>query len=316
MESLLILVAIFVIDAVIKSAAKKRKQQQQLPPTDRPRMDGTGSRMGDRGSRTDDAETEDSRQGTAPRSLQDLIRQFQEAQREASQGTYVPPTPPVDEEENDEEDEDLPVVTPANPGHFSFKEIAESVIQWEEASVDYLQDAFGFSKATALKVLEELQKHKIVGRDMGDGYCDVLVHDKVELANLFKREQLEAKKAMQKELARKKAELQSKWKLKTETPKAPIETNVPNAVNGIDAELERQRQLNELEARAREAREHAGTDLAEAAALASSENGEGSAKRRAPMLSAKSIGDIRRGFLWAKVIDEPRFKHRWSAHTR
>lgn len=311
MESLLILVAIFVIDAVIKSAAKKRKQQQQLPPTDRPRMDGAGSR-------TDDEETENSRQGTAPRSLQDLIRQFEEAQREASQGTYVPPTPPVeDDEEEDEDDVDeLPVVTPANPGHFSFKEIAESVIQWEEASVDYLQDAFGFSKATALKVLEELQKHKIVGRDMGDGFCDILVHDKVELANLFKREQLEAKKALQKELARKKAELQSKWKLKTETPKASIETNVPNAVNGIDAELERQRQLNELEARAREAREHAGTDLAEAAALASSENGEGLAKRHAPMLSSKSIGDIRRGFLWAKVIDEPRFKKRWSARAR
>lgn len=302
MEGLLIFIAIVVIDAVIKGAAKKRKQQQQLPRQNQ--------------SRSENSEDEENSRSQAPRSLQDLIRQFQEAQREASQGTYVPPAPSVEEDADDENEGDLPVVTPANPGHFSFKEIAESVIQWEEVSVGYLRDAFGFSKATALKVLEELQKYKIVGRDMGDGYCDVLVHDKVELANLFKREQLEAKKALQKELARKKAELQSKWKLKTETPNAPIETNVPNAVNGIDAELERQRQLNELEARAREAREHAGTDLAEAAALASSENGEGSAKRRAPMLSSKSIGDIRRGFLWAKVIDEPRFKKHWSARAR
>lgn len=311
MESLLILIAIVVIDAVVKKAAKKRKQQQQLPPTDRPRMD-------DRGSRTDDDETEDSRQGTAPRGLQDLIRQFEEFQRNASGGTYVPPTPPVEDEELDEDDDEdeLPVVRPANPGHFSFNEIAESVIQWEEASVDYLQDAFGFSEATAVNVLEELQKHKIVGRDMGDGYCDVLVHDKVELANLFKREQAEAKKAMQDEFARKKAELQRKWKHKAETPKAPIETDASNAVNGIDAELDRQRRLNELEARAREAREHAGTDLAEAAALANSENGEGAAKRHAPLLSSKSTADIRRGFLWAKVIDEPRFKKRWSARTR
>ena len=313
MESLLILIGIFVVNAVIKSMAAKKKsssERNHLPPTRRMPSEN------DDGNGLDETEqSPDAGSHSAPRNLQDLIRQFQEAQRQASQGTYVPPTPPVEDDDEDDEDE-RPVVKPANSGHFSFKEIAESVIQWEEVSVSYLRDAFGFSKATALKVLEELQKHKIVGRDMGDGFCDILVHDKVELANLFKREQLEAKKALQKELARKKAELQSKWKLKTETPKASIETNVPNAVNGIDAELERQRQLNELEARAREAREHAGTDLAEAAALASSENGEGAAKRHAPMLSSKSIGDIRRGFLWAKVIDEPRFKKRWSARAR
>lgn len=301
MESLLILVAIFVIDAVIKSAAKKRKQQQQLPPQNQ--------------SHPKNSEDEENDRSQAPRSLQDLIRQFQEAQREASQGTYVPPTPPVEEDEDDVDE--LPVVTPANPGHFSFMEIAESVIQWEEVSVDYLQDAFGFSKATATKVLAELQEHKIVGRDMGDGYCDVLVHDKVELANLFKREQLEAKKAMQKELARKKAELQSKWKHKAETPKASIEANAPNAVNGIDAELERQRQLNELEARAHESREaaHAANsgELEALAAAAASVDASTTAKT---IQRHFNIAEIRRGFIWAKVIDEPRFKRRWSARAR
>ena len=302
MEGLLIFIAIFVIDAVIKSAAKKRKQQQQLPRQNQPQQDQSHSR---------NHEDEETGRSQAPRNLQDLIRQFQEAQREASQGTYVPPAPPVDEED---EDDELSVVKPANPGHFSFNEIAESVIQWEEVSVRYLRDAFGFSKATALKVLEELQKHKIVGRDMGDGLCDVLVHDKVELANLFKREQLEAKKAMQEELARKKAELQNKWKHEAETPNATVASNAPNAVNGVDAELERQRKLNELEARAREAREHAGTDLAEAAALAA--HSKDDVVRHAPLLSTKDKSDIRRGFLWAKVIDEPRFKKRWSAQVR
>ena len=274
MEGLFILIAVFVIDALIKNAAKKRKQQQQLPRQNQSRQDS---------SRHKNFENEETSQNQAPRNLRELIQQFENAQREAAQGNIEPPTPPVD---NYSDDDELPVVKPANPGHFSFKEIAESVIQWEEASVGYLQEAFGFTKATAEKVLAELQKHKIVGRDMGDGFCDVLVHDKVELGNLFKREQAEAKKQLQDDLARKKAELKSKHA------------------------------NDELEARAREAREHAGTDLAEAAVLASAADGSDSTKRRAALLSTKNIADIRRGFLWAKVIDEPRFKHRWSARAR
>lgn len=281
MEGLFILIAVFVIDALIKNAAKKRKQQQQLPRQNQSRQDS---------SRHKNFENEEASQNQAPRSLRELIQQFENAQREAAQGNIEPPTPPVD---NYSDDDELPVVKPANPGHFSFKEIAESVIQWEEASVGYLQEAFGFTKATAEKVLAELQKHKIVGRDMGDGFCDVLVHDKVELGNLFKREQAEAKKQLQDDLARKKAELKSKH---------------------ANDELERQRKLNELEARAREAREHAGTDLAEAAALAA--HSKDDVVRHAPLLSTKDKSDIRRGFLWAKVIDEPRFKKRWSALVR
>lgn len=307
MEGLLILIAIVVIDAVIKGAAKKRKQQQQLPRQGQSQQDQ---------SHSGNCEDEETGRSQAPRNLQDLIRQFQEAQREASQGTYVPPDPSVDEDD-DEEDDELPVVRPANPGHFSFMEIAGSVIQWEEVSVGYLQEAFGFSKATATKVLEELQKHKIVGRDMGDGFCDILVHDKVELANLFKREQAEAKKQMEEDLARKKAELKKKLQSSQNAAKASSANNATTAAtDAVSDELERQRQLNELESRAREAREQAGTDLAEAAALASTAEGNESARRRAPLLSTKNIADIRRGFLWAKVLDEPRFKKRWSAQVR
>lgn len=270
MESLLILVAIVIIDTVIKKAAKKRKQQQQLPRQDQ--------------SRPENSEDEDNSRSQAPRSLQDLIRQFQEAQREASQGTYVPPNPPMDEEDEDEEDVDLPVVKPSNPGHFSFKEIAESVIQWEEVCVSYLQEAFNFSEATATKVLAELQKHKIVGRDMGDGFCDILVHDKVELANLFKREQAKANTAA-------------------------------TATKDVSAELERQRELNKLEARAREARENAGTP-SEIADNGSSGEADLSSVNKPHIHLSRNIEDIRRGFIWAKVIDEPRFKRRWSARVR
>lgn len=309
MEGLLILIAIVVIDAVIKGAAKKRKQQQQLP------RQGQSQQ---KSSHRENYENEETGRSQAPRSLQDLIRQFQEAQREASQGTYVPSDPSVDEDANEEGA--LPVVRPANPGHYSFTEIAESVIQWEEVCVSYLQEAFGFSKATAAKVLAELQKHKIVGRDMGDGFCDILVHDKVELSNLFKREQAEAKKQMEEDLARKKAELKKKLQSPQNAARASsansATTAATNAANDVSGELERQRQLNELESRAREAREQAGTDLAEAAALASTAEGNEAARRRAPLLSTKNIADIRRGFLWAKVIDEPRFKKRWSAQVR
>ena len=275
MEGLLILIAIVVIDAVIKGAAKKRKQQQQLP------RQGQSQQ---KSSHRENYENEETGRSQAPRSLQDLIRQFQEAQREASQGTYVPPNPPMDEENEDEEDVDLPVVKPSNPGHFSFKEIAESVIQWEEVSVDYLQEAFNFSEATATKVLAELQKHKIVGRDMGDGFCDILVHDKVELANLFKREQAKANTAA-------------------------------TATKDVSAELERQRELNKLEARAREARENAGTP-SEIADNGSSGEADLSSVNKPHIHLSRNIEDIRRGFIWAKVIDEPRFKKRWSAQVR
>ena len=38
--------------------------------------------------------------------------------------------------------------------------------------------------------------------------------------------------------------------------------------------------------------------------------------RRAPLVSARSLADVRKGFIWAKVLDEPRFKRRWSAQYR
>ena len=76
--------------------------------------------------------------------------------------------------------------------------------------------------------------------------------------------------------------------------------------------VERQRQLNELEDRARAARESA---AAVSAGLAEPES-DAPVTTRKPLVSTKSIADVRRGFIWAKVLDEPRFKRRWSTQYR
>lgn len=285
MEGLLILVGIYVLDIIIKKVAANKQKQSSPREVQRP------------------SQNSESNPPKAPSSLQDLIKQFEEAQRQASQGTLTPDTPPVedlrdeyddrddyDDEESDEDDEiDLPTVTPANPNRITFKEIAESVIQWEEVSVDYLQQAFGFSESTAQQVLAELQVHHIVGRDMGEGYCDLLVHDKTELENLFKREQREAEE-------RRDVEVQE------EALRARHE-----------AELKHQKELAELEERAKLLREQAsqlndGSESIGAPCLANSEH------RKHTRNFNKA--EIRRGFVWAKVLDEPRFKKRWNSRVR
>ncbi|MCQ2107736.1 MAG: hypothetical protein MJZ05_03115 [Fibrobacter sp.] len=276
MEGLLILIGVYVLEVIIKKVAAGKKEKEALPPQQR--------------------QSQSSQESSGrPGNLQDLIRQFDEAQRQASQGTLTPETPPVedfDEDyEDDEEEVELPTVTPANPNRITFKEIAESVIQWEEVSVDYLQQAFGFSESTAQQVLAELQAHHIAGRDMGEGFCDLLVHDKSELDNLFKREQREAEE-------RRDAEAQE------EALRARHE-----------AELKHQKELAELEERARQIREQAAqgslpdaSEGIEGPCLASSEH---KTHRR-----TFDKAEIRRGFVWAKVLDEPRFKKRWSSRVR
>ncbi|MCQ2125370.1 MAG: hypothetical protein MJZ25_14420 [Fibrobacter sp.] len=276
MEGLLILIGVYVLEVIIKKVAAGKKEKEALPPQQR--------------------QSQSSQESSGrPGNLQDLIRQFDEAQRQASQGTLTPETPPVedfDEDyEDDEEEVELPTVTPANPNRITFKEIAESVIQWEEVSVDYLQQAFGFSESTAQQVLAELQAHHIAGRDMGEGFCDLLVHDKSELDNLFKREQREAEE-------RRDAEAQE------EALRARHE-----------AELKHQKELAELEERARQLREQAvqgtlpdASEGIEGPCLASSDH---KTHRR-----TFDKAEIRRGFVWAKVLDEPRFKKRWSSRVR
>ena len=256
MEGLLILIGIWLLDVVIKKVAANRKRQQQLPPTVNRREEPDEDRT--------------------PRSLQDLIRQFNEAQRESSQGTYVPPDPPVERHRD-----------PNKP--ITLRDVAEVVIDVDIVNLEFLMDEFEVDENTAAEMLMALQAHRIVGHDMGEGDCDVLVHDIEELDNLLNRE-----KRAEEEAKREQAQQDEREDARRQ-------------------ELERQRQLNELEDRAKSAREAAaaisGMDYA------NSDDGT-AAKRRAPLVSAKSIADVRKGFIWAKVLDEPRFKRRWSAATR
>lgn len=266
MEGLLILIGIWLLDVVIKKVAANRKKQRQLPPT--------VSRREEIEDDQDEYEAEEPPR--APRSLQDLIRQFNEAQRDASQGTYVPPDPPVERHRD-----------PNKP--ITLRDVAEVVIGVDVVNLEFLMDEFEVDENTAAEMLMALQAHRIVGRDMGEGDCDVLVHDMEELDNLLNRE-----KRAEKEAKREQAQQDEREDARRQ-------------------ELERQRQLNELEDRAKSAREAAaaisGMDYA------NSDDGT-AAKRRAPLVSAKSIADVRKGFIWAKVLDEPRFKRRWSAATR
>ena len=258
MEGLLILIGIWVLDIVIKKvAANKNKQRQQSEQY--------------QSDEDDEYESQEETQGyTPPRSLQDLVRQFEEAQREASQGTYVPPAPPV----NNRRHRDT----------LTLRDIAEVVIDVDVVNLEFLMEEFEVDENTAAEMLMALQAHRIVGHDMGEGDCDVLIHDMDELDNLLNRAQRQAQ----------------------EPASEPSPAN--EAEDARQRELARQKELNELENRAKAARESA---AAVSAGLAEPQS-DAPVTARKPLVSAKDIADVRKGFIWAKVLDEPRFKRRWS----
>ena len=282
MEGLLILIGIWVLDLVVKKIAannKKKQQERQIDQEYREKhSDGSTDFDGSEDSEYSEPEV------TPPRSLQDLIRQFENAQHEAEQGNIEPPVPPVSTR-------NLPSY---NTRPATLREIAEVVIDYDSINLDFLVETFFIDYNQAKKRLAELQAHRIVGRDMGEGDCDVLVHDLDELENLFSRE-----KRAEEERIRQENEAQ----LQAEREKMEAHRQ----------ELERQRKLNELEDRAKSAREAAATILGQDSA---STEGEPQAKRRSPAVSTRNIADVRKGFIWAKVLDEPRFKRRWSAQYR
>lgn len=282
MESLLIFIAIFVIDALIKraNAKKKAEQQQQHAPTD----DSTQEFDEERDDENFD-ENEDSPPETKPfatRKLQEYIKQFEEAQREAAQGTMESPMPPP-----------IPESHHRMGNHVTMREVAENIIQLDVIDIEYLMDEFGMSKGSAIEMINLLQQHRIIGHDMGEGEYDVLVQDITELNNLLAHEQ--------------KAEVFAQTA--TATPKPSAST----------AASDKQNQLKILEERARRARE-------EAAALARQsdiENGYSEEpSESADLLNKRTVvrsisrESVRRGFIWGKIIDEPRFKKRWTALSR
>ncbi len=281
METLFFL-AIAVIIAIFENKVKKSREQKQLPPTETDDYDSENAE--------DSQEEAQEPQVQPPRSLQDLIQQFENAQREAAQGNIEPPTPPVERRRD-----------PSKP--VTFREVAEAVIEMDVVDVEFLMDEFNLSEGDAISAFNELQKHRIIGRDMGDGECDVLVHDMDELNNLLSHER--------------RVTPQQNVEQPAEPQESADDAEALQQAQEHDAladELERQRKLNSLEGRAKSARESAaaftGVDAAEA-------DSETSPKpRRASLVSTRSLADVRKGFIWAKVLDEPRFKRRWSTQYR
>lgn len=265
METLIFIGIAVVITIIQKKLEKAKEQQNRLPRHQKQRREN--------GDVDDDTQETNS----PPRSLQDLIRQFENAQRQATQGNIEPPTSPVHRK---------------HPEQLTLRDIAEVVIDVDFINLEFLMEEFDVDENTAAEMLMDLQAHRIVGHDMGEGDCDVLVHDLEELDNLLSHE--------------KRAEQERKEALRQAQDDSDSETEDLRR-----KELERQRELNALEERAKSARESA-------AAFMGNDDASGTeqAPRRAPLVSTKSLADVRKGFIWAKILDEPRFKRRWSAQYR
>ena len=276
METLIFL-AIAAVIAIVENKVKKAREQKQLPPSEPSDYDNEYAE--------DSEEEAQEPQVQPPRSLQDLIQQFENAQREAAQGNIEPPTPPVQRHR----DPNMPV---------TFRDIAEAVIEMDVVDAEFLMEEFNLSEGDAISALNDLQKYRIIGRDMEDGEHDVLVHDMDELDNLLSHE----RHVTPQQNAEEPTGLQE--------PTADAEAEQVRL-----QELERQRKLNSLEGRAKSARESA---AAFSATETSSDTEDGTAPkpRRAPLVSTRSLADVRKGFIWAKVLDEPRFKRRWSTQYR
>ena len=268
METLIFIAIAVVITIIQKKLEKAKEQQNQLPRHQEQRREN--------GEADDDTQETNS----PPRSLQDLIRQFENAQRQATQGNIEPPTPPVHRK---------------HPEQLTLRDIAEEVIAVDFIDLEFLMETFEVDENTAAEMLMDLQAHRIVGRDMGEGECDVLVHDLEELDNLLSHE--------------KRAEQERKEALRQADERETDEED-----SARQRELERQRELNALEDRARSARESAAA-ITEMGASAEA-SAEPAAAPKRPLVSTRNLADVRKGFIWAKVLDEPRFKRRWSAQYR
>lgn len=276
METLIFL-AIAAVIAIVENKVKKAREQKQLPPSEPSDYDNEYAE--------DSEEEAQEPQVQPPRSLQDLIKQFENAQREAAQGNIEPPTPPVDRHHD-----------PSKP--VTFRDIAEAVIEMDVVDAEFLMEEFNLSEGDAISALNDLQKYRIIGRDMEDGEHDVLVHDMDELDNLLSHE----RHVTPQQNAEEPTGLQE--------PTADAEME-----QARQQELERQRKLNSLEGRAKSARESAAAFTATETS-SDTEDGTAPKPRRAPLVSTRSLADVRKGFIWAKVLDEPRFKRRWSTQYR
>lgn len=263
-NTLIFLAIVAVITIIQKKLEKSKEEQRKLPP-----------------QQMEQDNTEEHR-AQPPRSLQDLIRQFENAQRQAGQGNIEPAVPPV-----------------AHPplhtdGPLTLRDVAEEVIDEDAIDLEFLMGTFDVDEDEAADMIIDLQRHRIIGRNMGEGMYDVLVHDKDELDNLLNHE------------IRAESEQQEELELRKEQESAREQEEAHRL------ELERQQKLNELEERAKAARENAASPTT--TVILGDETS--SKQRRAPLVSTRNLADVRKGFIWAKVLDEPRFKRRWSTQYR
>ena len=281
METIIFIVIAAIITIIQNRAEKAKKKSQQQPPPWRNRRDESSSVPDDNDGNEDTDEAQTPPKPFAARKLQEYIRQFEEAQREASQGTMESPMPPP-----------IPENYHRLGDQVTMREVAEDIVEQGLVDIDYLKIEFEVSEARAIELINELQQHRIIGHDMGDGAYEVLVQDIDELNNLLSHEQ--------------KAEALAQTTTSTVKPSAS-----PNS-------SDKQSQLKILEERARKAREEAN----EAARQSDIENGyasetvDGSEQERRRTVRSISRESVRRGFIWGKIIDEPRFKKRWSPAQR
>lgn len=274
MESLLIFIAIFVIDALIKRAnAKKNAEQQQHHA---PTTDSTQEYDDERDDENMDEDVPSEPASPVARKLQEYIKQFEQAQQDAAQGTLEPAMPPP-----------VPEVKHRRGNNVTLREVVDVIVDLDIVNADFLMEEFGMSRNVAVTMIDELEHFRIIGRDMGVGEHDVLIQDISELENLLSH---------------------------------PPEEQAKKAPSVSTAISEKQKQMKILEERARKARE-------EAAAISMQndvENGyidEAEEEETAPLekrTTKRSISreSVRRGFIWGKIIDEPRFKKRWTALSR
>jgi len=295
MEGLFILIGIYVLEVIIKKVATSKKNEANK---------NTQSSRNTENERSQRRETQNRSGG----SLQDLIRQFEEAQRQASGGTYVPPTPPVTPSPKKRVNKSgLPTVEPANPQHFTFKEVAASVIQWEYINVNLLMQAFGFNEHKAQKVFDDLKSRKIAGKELSNGDCEPLIRSKTELDILFKKELIEAQKSLEEKL-RKKGKLahSSMESTRQKASRKPEEKLRKVSETAHKKEFDFSEKNVPVESGSTEvfSTESFSTDPCMAESF------------HAEHKQVIDMADVRRGFIWAKVLDEPRFKKHWNSRSR
>lgn len=277
----LIFIVIAVIVTIIKNKSEEAKKNSSPPPSWQRRTTPPQD-LNDEDERDDEDFDESAPPEPSPvaRKLQEYIKQFEQAQQEAAQGTLEPAMPPP-----------VPPSTHRRGNNVTLREVVEVIVDFDVVDADFLMEEFGMSRNAAGIMLEELEHFRIIGHDMGVGEHDVLIQDISELDNLL-----------------------------SHPPAAPQKAAASKQSPSVSPAIsEKQNQLKILEERARKAREEADAiahqnDIENGYADEPVEVAETFNKRTT--IRSISKDSVRRGFIWAKIIDEPRFKKRWSPATR